>query len=149
MAEQIIDVHFGGEQINYLSLAVRGRAYHRSVDYWDGNWLLVDVSIAVGKFTGSIPGLLRAEELHNFSVQLQGFSETLTGPISFLTVEGWLKFRLEVDKLGHIRLSGTVSDDVHSPNHLTFAFNVDQPTLAGTLDQLRHVVETWPVVGSR
>ncbi len=145
----MIEVRFGGEQSNYLSLAVRGRAYHRSVDYWDGNWLLVDVHIAVGKFTGNIPGLLRAEELHNFSTQLQTFSESPITPISFLTVEDWLKFRLEVDNLGHIRLSGTVSDDVHSHNHLTFAFNLDQITLAETIKQLRHVVETWPVVGSR
>ena len=100
MLNQIVEVRFGGEQVEFLSLSVRGRSYRQSRDYWDGNWLLVTAEIHVGKFSGEIPGMLRAEELERFSQELQNLHQTLQGSVTFQTMEAWLYFTIEVDTTG-------------------------------------------------
>src|SRR4051812_48645162 len=107
---QIIEIRFGGESAEYLSIKVAGRAYHRSTDYWDGNWLHVSVGFQVGKFNGTIPGLFRAEEFARFEADLQTFYQSLTGMVSFTTMEQWFDLHITANKLGHIGLNGKISD---------------------------------------
>ena len=148
MADQMVEVRFGGEQTEYLALSVRGRAYRQSSDYWDGNWLLVTAVIHVGKFSGQIPGMLRAEEIQLFTQQLQAFRQSLKGMVSFETAEEWLHFHIEADKLGKIEISGTLSDDVSYPyNSLKFTLTTDPSFLDAPLKQLQTVTQAFPIVG--
>lgn len=148
MAERTVEVRFGGEQVEFLSISVRGRAYRQSKDYWDGNWLLVTVIIHAGKFTGEVPGMLRAEELAQFSRALQELQKAQRDSLAFTTAEGWLGFQVEADKPGSLRLAGTVNDDVSAPyNSLRFAFPVNSAVLAPALKQLARAVTEYPVIG--
>jgi hypothetical protein len=148
MADKIVEVRFGGQELEYLALAVRGRAYRQSREYWDGNWLLVTAAIRVGKFSGEIPGMLRAEELQTFTQALQTFQQSLKGLVSFETAEEWLHFHLEADKLGRIEISGTITDEVSYPyNSLKFTLTTNQSLLAAPLKQLQTVTQAFPVVG--
>ena len=147
MLKQMVEVRFGGEQVEFLTLSVRGRSYRQSRDTWDGNWLLVTATIHAGKFSGEIPGMLRAEELEHFRQQLQDLHQSLQGSVIFQTTEDWLYFTIEADNLGHINLYGNIRDDVGSANHLTFRLAADQTFLPTALKQLQAVTELFPVVG--
>ncbi len=152
MANQMIEVRFSGalgQQIDdYFALLVRGRSYRQRHAAWDGNWLLVTAAIRVGKFSGEIPGMLRAEELEAFTQALETFQQSLTGMISFETAEEWLHFHLEADKLGRVEITGTLSDDVSYPyNSLKFTLTTEQSLLRAPLQQLQAVTQTFPVVG--
>lgn len=148
MSESVVEIRFGSEQGNYLSIVVRGRAYRRSRDYWDGNWLHATVTIQAGKFSGEVPGLVRAEELAAFHDQLDAVHKTLEGAAEFETMERWLSFLIEVGKTGSITVSGSIRDEVGNPsNRLLFAFEHDQTHLNSTLQQLRDAVQAYPVYG--
>lgn len=148
MADKTVEVRFGGDHLDFLALSVRGRAYRQRHDYWDGNWLLVTATIHVGKFSGEIPGMLRAEELENFTHALQTFHQSLKGKISFETAEEWLHFHIEADPLGKIEISGTLSDEITYPyNSLKFIITTHQRFLTEPLKQLQTVTQLFPVVG--
>jgi hypothetical protein len=148
VSNKTIEIRFGGEQVEFLLITVRGRAYRQSQDYWDGNWLLVTAAVRAGKFTGEIPGMLRAEELQQFSDDLRSFRQSLTGSVVFDTMEGWLNLRIEPSKTGRIAIEGEIQDDVSAPfNNLEFNLEMDQTFLLTPLQQLEQVVKAFPVVG--
>ncbi len=147
MSNTIAEIRFVGQE-EYLSIAVEGRAYHRSQDFWDGNWLLVQVSLKVGKFSGLVPGTLRAEELRDFSLRLQAFDPALVGVIAFNTAERWLSFEIEANRVGQVMVSGRISDGVADGNALNFHFASEPALLNAPLSQLEHVVELFPVIGA-
>lgn len=148
MSNKAAEIRFGGEQVEFLSITVRGRAYRHSQDYWDGNWLLVTVVVHAGKFTGDVPGLMRAEEFQKFSGELRAFQQTLAGAVTFETTEEWLSLRFEVNRLGEIEIAGSLSDEVNFPyNTLKFTLKSDQSFLTKALQQLEQVVKAFPVIG--
>jgi len=147
MADKTVEVRFDGEHADYLALLVRGRAYRQQRDYWDGNWLLVTATIRVGKFSGEVPGMLRAEELKNFSHRLLEFNQTLKGMISFETAEEWLNFIIEADSHGRLEISGSLSDEVSYPyNSLKFTIATNQSSLITPLQQIQTVTQTFPAI---
>lgn len=148
MSDSVVEVRFGGEQGNFLSIIIRGRAYRRSRDFWDGNWLHATATIQAGKFSGQIPGLVRAEEMAAFYQRLDVVYRTLEGAASFQTKEGWLSLQVAADQTGSIRISGTISDEVDEPrNQLAFAINTDPVSLVSPLRRLQEAVEAYPVYG--
>jgi hypothetical protein len=147
MANKTVEVRFSSDHEDYLALSVRGRSYRHQRDYWDGNWLLVTATIHVGKFSGEVPGMLRAEELITFSQKLHEFLLTLKGMVSFETAEEWLHFHIETDAHGKLEISGTLSDDVSFPyNSLKFTIPTNPRLLATPLQQLQTVTQTFPLV---
>jgi hypothetical protein len=147
VADNIVDIRFSGENNESLVIAVAGRAYHHSKDYWDGNWLLVKAHLQARHFTATVPGLLRAEELSDFRAKLAAFQQMPVEPVDFSTMERWLTLFIESDKLGHVRVSGSVSDNFGLPNRLEFVLQTDLPTLPATVSQLEQVVKAYPVIG--
>ncbi|MCC6801817.1 MAG: hypothetical protein IT319_02945 [Anaerolineae bacterium] len=148
MSNRLVEVRLGSEQDSFLSIIVRGRAYRRSRDYWDGNWLHATVTIRTGKFSGEVPGLVRAEELAGFRKQLETVYKSLEGAAEFETMERWLSFQVEIGRTGSVTLSGTIQDEVSAiSNRLLFAFEYDQTFLSSTLSQLQEAVTAYPVYG--
>ena len=39
-------IRVGGEENDFLEIAIAGYTYPGAGDYWDGNWLRVDVKVA-------------------------------------------------------------------------------------------------------
>lgn len=148
MSNRLVEVRLGSEQDNFLSIIVRGRAYRRRRDYWDGNWLHATVTIHAGKFSGEVPGLVRAEELAAFFRRLEAVQETGEGAAEFETMERWLSFQVEISGTGSATLSGMIQDEVSATsNRLLFAFEYDPTFLSSTLRQLQEAILSYPVVG--
>ncbi len=148
MPNQPVEIRFGGEPAGILTISVRGRAYKQRKVSWDGNWLLVDASVQLPKFTAKVPGMLRAEELHLLNRELQQFHEAARAMVKFATHEAWLDFEISADQPGYVILSGTVTDAAARDSALKFTIKAEQTTFAAQLKSLQKAVEQFPVIGS-
>ena len=104
-------IRVGGEENDSLEIAIAGYTYPVAGDYWDGNWLRVDVKVATGAFRGDVTGNLRTEELELFRDQLAALLDTLKGTAEFRTMEEWLSLRVTSDRRGHLTLATEIQDE--------------------------------------
>lgn len=148
MTEKIIEIRFGADPAGFLSITVRGRAYRHRNDFWDGNWLLVDVHVHLPRFTAQVAGTLRAEELLRLSHELHEFYESVKDSVAFATHEGWLEFQIGNGHTGRVVVSGRVTDATEKHNYLHFRLDADELALAGQLRALHQAIETYPVIGA-
>ena len=104
-------IRVGGEENEFLEIAINGYTYPGASDYCDGNWLRADVRIAAGGFYGRVTGYVRAEELELFRNQLTALLDTLQGIAEFRTMEGWLSLQVTSDRRGNLTLAAEVQDE--------------------------------------
>lgn len=138
--------HTDGE---HISIRVLGRMHAGTEDYWDGNWLVTPVRVVAGGFRAESGAALRAEELRRFREALEQLHGSLQGEAVLESMEEWLTVRLNVDRAGHVAVSGKVRDRLGSGNELTFKINdLDQSDLPGVIEALNEVETFFPVVGT-
>jgi len=99
-------------------------------------WLPSDVFIKLGGFTGRFRANFLLAELKRFCADVAQLYRRLEGAAVFEPIEGQLKLRLDVDRLGHVAVSGSAMDVAGTGNRLTFSFIIDQSYLPGLLKQL-------------
>jgi len=138
-----------GSETQGMSIIVSRRSHAGSTDYWDGNWLSVTVTVAVGRFKASIQGDARAEEFAAFHGQLVPLRESLKGVANLHTLEDWYEINLSGDGKGHIACNGFVMDQPGIGNRLTFNFEIDQTYLNEMLDSLDLIQQKFPIIGHR
>jgi len=114
-------------------------------EYYDDNWLRVDIHVQAGGFRGSAAAAFTTGELTKFLSELQPLFETLNGSAEFSTMEGQLSLRLVGDGKGHIELHGVVADQAGVGNRLHFTLQFDQSHLGVSIGELKKVISTFPV----
>lgn len=119
-------------EVEVLSSPVKDEGYE---------WVSVRVSLKVGGFSARFNASFLATDFVKFRNELQVLSDKLKGNATFETVEGQLRLKLGVDKLGHITVAGEVSDEAGIGNKLIFNMNIDQSYLPHTIRQLGTVIE--------
>jgi hypothetical protein len=137
----------GGEQAEYLAIAIVGSSHPGCLDYWDGNWLGAEVEVVAGSFRGSVVGSIRREEIHDFHQQVLRLFETLAGEAVFRTMERWLTIRMVGDGRGHITMEGELTDQPGYSNTLRFRLAVDQTHLGPFRTGLGQIATKYPVIG--
>jgi hypothetical protein len=142
-------IRVGGEEVEFLSVAMLGRSYPDATDDWSVNWLHAEVEVAVGRFRGWVAEDLRADELADFAEQLERLLDTFQGAAEFRTLEGWLELTITGDRRGHLTLAGRLRDQTGLGNTLSFSLAYDQTYFHRMLDGLRDAVERFPVIGRR
>ena len=120
----------------------------RVIDYWDDNWVEVDIEIAAGAFRGAFPATVRTDEVLRFRDQLRPLYEKLTGRAVFDPMEPWLRIEVEGDGKGHFHASCKADDQPGIGNKLAFTVDFDQTELPAILKGLDAICEAFPVVGS-
>ena len=138
-------IHIGGAQREFVELHVLSRS--SAADYWDGNWLACEVSVAVGGFRGRFEASLRTDEFLRFEEQARKLYETLNGTAEFAAMEEQVCLELLGDGRGHVQCRGTVRDVAGTGNQLSFSLNLDQTQLFGTVAQLAELLNRFPVRG--
>ncbi|MBK9121534.1 MAG: hypothetical protein IPM16_00235 [Chloroflexi bacterium] len=142
-----IEIRFGTNDETFLSLQIVGRAVPGSDDYWDGNSLVAHAEVKVEGLSGKLTGVLRSEEILRFGEQLQHGYETLSGEVTFTTMEGWIEFVVRFLRAGSVVVEGVVTPDLALRSRLQFDLGLDQSYLPAVLAQIRQVVKRFPVVG--
>jgi hypothetical protein len=126
-----------------------GRERPNDRDYWDGNWLVVDVLTKVGGFTGHAVANLRAEELQRFREALEAVYDAVSGTATFDTMEGWLSLTVTCEHTGKVTIVGEMTDRPGVGDRLHFSLpDIDQTFLPPLIEQLRSCEEAYSVVGS-
>lgn len=132
---------------NGLVLRPVGRAHPGAIDYWDGNWLLTEISVRVGAFRGTIRADLRTEELASFRSQLSAVYASLSGEARLVSMEEWIDLRVTGDGLGHFDVEATVRDQAGGGNALQFGLELDQTHIPEMLASLDRIALAFPVLG--
>ena len=114
-------------------------------DYWDDNWLNVNITIQAGGFSGNAEANIITSELERFLAELKPLYETLSGTAVFKTLEEQLDLQLIGDGKGHIELNGIVADQAGIGNRLHFTLHFDQTQLRVSICELEKVLKQFPV----
>ena len=143
-----LSITVGHQAIERVSLEVVRRERPDDDDYWDGNWLVVDVQISAGGFSGHAVASLRADELRDFWEALERMHNAVTGTARLESMEGWLTLVFSCHKTGRITVEGEAADRPGTGNSLNFTLpDMDQTYLPGLIDELRDCERAYPVVG--
>ena len=73
----------GGGSAEFVEVEIVGRSVPDATDYWDGNWLVSRVTVAVGGFSGAFDAFFRVDEIQGFRDQLGHLRQTLRGQAAF------------------------------------------------------------------
>ena len=102
-------------------------------------WVPAVVTLSVGGFNAKVQMTLTADDIERFGEQLETTYKSLSGIAEFSTIEGQLTLEIEMNRQGHVKVSGRLGDDASFPNTLTFTFNSDQTFLPKTISELSAV----------
>jgi hypothetical protein len=138
---------FSFGQTQHERIEIEVFRYERSPvgEYYDDNWLIVQVRVWVGGFRGKVDCTFITEELVAFLTQLRLLYQSLLGTAKFTTLEEQLYLRLTGDGKGHIELSGEIADQPDIGNRLHFTLHFDQTQLGVSIHELERVTSTFTV----
>jgi hypothetical protein len=136
---------FGHSERERIEVDVLGYERAPVGEYYDDNWLWVDICVQAGGFRGSVSATILTGDLVGFASQLRPLFETLGGSAQFSTMEEQLSLRLVGDGKGHIELRGEVSDKAGIGNRLHFKLEFDQSQLGASIRELDKVTSQFPV----
>ena len=136
---------FGHSELERIEVEVLGYERPPVGEYWDDNWLRVEIRVMAGGFRGKAAAAFITSELSKFLSDLQPLFDTLKGTAEFTTMERQLSLRLVGDGKGHIELSGEVADQAGIGNRLHFTFEFDQTQLAASIRELEQVTSQFPI----
>jgi hypothetical protein len=142
---EAIEIHFGENPDDEIAFIVKGRRFPEATDYYGANWLLIDVVIRAGRFSGEVSGEGRNESWHDFYKELFRLYETLKGKAT-LIIDQRLTMTVEAQTRGHIRIYGALDDADFDSNTLNFNFFTDQTYLNIPLRQLAKMIERYPIL---
>lgn len=141
-------ITFGKLKHEHLRIEVVSYERPPSGDHFDDNWLVVEISVSAGTFSGRTSASFLTFELVGFSEQLHTLYETLSGEAEFSTLEGQLQLKLNGDGRGHLALSGELAETSGQGSRLFFNRAIDQTQLHASLRELDAVIRAFPVRGT-
>jgi len=148
-AVPVVAFTVGASDSATVRLAFSGRMHEGFVDYWDGNWLLTQMSGVVGGFRFDIAAALRSDEIMRFRQGVEQLSERGSGQARLDSMEEWIDLLITGDGSGRLAVSGFISDRAGGRNRLHFAIeNYDPTFLPELLGELAVVESRFPVLGA-
>ncbi len=139
---------FGQSEQERVEVDVHGYERAPTGEYYDDNWLTVEIRIRAGGFRGKAAASIITSELTKFLSELRPLYEKLNGMAEFVTMEGQLRLQLLGDGKGHIELHGELADQAGVGNRLHFTLRFDRSQLAASIRELERVTTQFPVRAS-
>jgi hypothetical protein len=137
-----------GCQSEHLMLRPLRRAFPERTDEWDGNALVVDVTVQVGAFSARIEAsFMWAQEFERFRDQFVALHRSLKGEAEFANIDGWVSIRVVGDGLGHLTARCKVTDQPGTGSSLAFELAFDQTEMPPMIEALDAIVRAFPVIG--
>ncbi len=138
---------FGQSENERIEVNVFGYERAPVGEYWDDNWLNVEISVQAGGFCGKAAATIITGEWERFLYELRPLYEKLNGKAEFATVEGQLGLKLSGDGKGHNELHGQAADQPGIGNRLHFSLQFDQSQLRASITELERVLRKILVRG--
>jgi hypothetical protein len=135
-------------QLAGLSIWVLGRQFPDANDYWDGNWLNVQVRVEALEASVQVRGpVIHAREFASFLVELELLDRTLTGEASLTCLEPNLDIKIR-GRLGQATATIKITPDHLSQSH-QFSFSFDQTYFKSLIAACRRILAKYPIRGSK
>jgi len=142
------EIRIGDVGGDHVSIRVMGRMHPKAADYWDGNWLISPIAVAIGGFRGEVAAGLRIDELVRFREALEKLHSSLQGEAVLDSMEGWIQLHVAADRRGGLQVTGKALDQPGSANALTFTIDgLDQTHLPAVISALGAAEARFPVRG--
>ncbi|HAO99567.1 MAG TPA: hypothetical protein DCQ83_05935 [Fibrobacteres bacterium] len=135
---------FGHAEKERIEVDVQSYEREATGEYYDDNWLTVEIRIQAGGFHGKMSASFITNELITFLSALRPLYQSLNGTARFDTLEEQLSLKLTGDGRGHFELSGEVSDQPGIGNSLRFTLQFDQSQLGTSIRELEQVTLRFP-----
>lgn len=143
-----VSIIIGRETSDHLCVTILGPVISMATDYWDGNWINVEIKLQAGSFGGKYKAQIRREEIHYFYKDFIDINRKLKGEIKFKTIEGQLAIIIKADGIGHFVAECSSQDEAGTGNILHFKLYFDQTEIPPILNQLKNVTEIYPIIGN-
>ncbi len=137
----------GTRDADHLALRPLRRAHPEATEFWEANWLKVDVAVRAGAFHGAFEADLRADELQGFAEQLAALEGGAQGAAALQSMEGWVSLRLTTGPRGRVQAACEVRDDPAGGTALRFDLGSDLAQLASLRGALAELLRAFPVLG--
>jgi len=142
-----MELLLGSPGENHVALRPLRRAAPGSTDFWEGNWLKVDVAVQAGAFAGRFEADLRTDELAAFAERLAALEGAATGAAALESAEGWVSVELALAPDGRLEGACEVRDDPAMGSSLRFQLRVEAARRPALLATLGAILRAFPVVG--
>ncbi|HXC37176.1 MAG TPA: hypothetical protein VNV43_14970 [Candidatus Acidoferrales bacterium] len=107
-----------------------------SADDCGYDWVRACAHVSVGGFRADIQMMILAGDMRRFLEALEPVYRDLRGVAEFTTLEDQLRLKVEVDHVGHVRVTGHVKDQAGLGNRLNLEVTFDQTLLWHTVSEL-------------
>lgn len=129
-----------------IEITILGRVNSETNDYWDGNWLEVEIRIEVFGIKTIYRANFRVEDLQRFYEDLTLLNEKNSKKAEFTTMEEGLYLHINVELNGIVNCIGRA--DTGSGNRMDFNVQSDLAILDVFIRELKTTLESYPLVGS-
>lgn len=133
-------ISFGQSVHERLEMDVVRYEREKDADFWDENWMVVDVRVRTGGFRAKVAATFVINEMADFLGELRPLSEAGKGTAEFKALDNQLKLRLAAHGKGQIDLHGEIHDPAEPANRLHFILHFDQQHLGHTIEELQKLV---------
>ena len=129
-----------------IEITILGRVNSETNDYWDGNWLEVEIRIEVFGIKTIYRANFRVEDLQRFYEDLTLLNEKNSKKAEFTTMEEGLYLHINVELNGIVNCIGRA--DTGSGNRMDFNVQSDLAILDVFIRELKTTLKYYPLVGS-
>lgn len=144
-----MELRIDGTGQQYLLVRVFRRAHPGAVDYWDGNWLEVQIEARIGAWSGQYDAYLRVDEFISFREEIEKLQAGAVPKARFESMEGQLKLTLRHDQRSRLVIDGVARDAAGYGNVLRFKeWEVDQEQPGRIVTQLADIENEFPSRGT-
>ena len=132
-------------QLGTLRIWIHGRQFPDSLDFWDGNWLIITANcVSVGSSVWISGPAIHLSELETWYNEATRLYDTLTGEAALKCTEPELDVLLKAESLGHVVMTVQITPDHLSQSH-RFLLEIDQSYLPAFLGQFKTLLTEYPI----
>lgn len=137
----------GGEYEHFLSVTVLGRPWPDKHDRYDGNMVECQFEISLGAIRASFRETVWLFDFKSLAEEVGKMNRTLKGSASFRPLSGALSLDLEMDALGHVRVSGEACASHFPLQKVVFDMGneIDQTHLAFLEQGIEKALAAYPI----
>ncbi|MEO5675377.1 MAG: hypothetical protein ABIQ74_12090 [Chitinophagales bacterium] len=112
---------------------------------WDHNWIITNVTVKGGKFSGQFEAAFMTVDFEKFKQELRLLYDNLKGYAAFSGIEGQLELKIIGDGLGHFEVDVAAADQPPIGGQLKFRMAFDQTSIHELVDQLDRITKQYPI----
>lgn len=133
-----------GQDTSELSLKVIGYENEKADDIDDANWLQSIITLKAPNKHLQLPANCQTHDIAEFYDEFLMAFESFSGSVEFYTTEENLRFSLSFESDNEVYLEGRLLD-LDKPPGINFSFMMDKEMVSESLNQLKDLVEAFPV----